>query len=171
MDFKELFQVGFSYSELVKALEAEDKELMDKYLENISQNLDENLRKEILKVKKDFKILIFAEGWCPDCQINLPPILYMTEINKKIEMKILKRDTNEKYLQPYLVSGKPKIPTILILDKNYNEIGHIIERPKLVKELLGSPKESDVIIAKRKYKKGDFLQEIIKDIIAIIKEN
>lgn len=169
MNFRELYGKGLDYKDFLKTLDIEDKEVMERYSKLLAETLDENLKEKIKNIDNDVKILVFAEGWCPDCQINMPPIFHITNINPNIKMKILKRDTNEKYLEPYFINGKPKIPTILLLDNTYREIDNIIERPRHVKELLGSQKESESIIAKRKYKKGEFLSEIIKDIIAIIK--
>ena len=65
-------------------------------------------------------------------------------------------------------SSKPKMPTFVFLDKDFQPIGVFIEQPKALEEINRRGKKAEILVAKRKYRKGEFSRETIREILDII---
>lgn len=166
MIFQQLFELGMSFE--VFAPNAQDAN-MEKLLEVYNGiELDEELITEIQSVDKPIHILAFAELWCPDCIINLPAIKKINDINSNIIFKILPREDNEEYMENYKIYGKPRIPTFIILNDKFEEIGAFIEYPKIVRDIVNNGNQVEIIVAKRKYRKGEYIKDTIREVINII---
>ncbi len=166
MDIAKLYDKGISFEEFMSL---DDGAYIDKILDiynNIQVN-DELLSK-IKSIHKKINVLVFAEIWCPDCVINIPALKKISDLNKAIEMKIVSREGNEEYLNEYKVDGKTKTPTFIFMDENFKVLGVFIEIPQFLREVVKKGSQIDIIVAKRKYTKGEFTEETIKDMVRII---
>lgn len=168
MTFHELFISGCTFQEFVN----KDMDInRDKTLEIYDQiQLDEELINTIKEISTGIKVLAFAEIWCPDCMINVPALQKIQDINPKVEIRLQPREGNEEILTPYKVGGKAKIPTFIVMDGNYKELGVFIETPKLIKDVVAKGNQVEIIVAKRKYRKGEYVINTIKEIIEIIQK-
>ena len=128
-----------------------------------------NIKQEIREIDRTVYALVFAEIWCPDCMINVPALQRMVEINSNIKMRIISREGNEVYMENYKINGKPKIPTFVFMNEAYEELGSFIEQPQVVSEVENKGTQVEIIVAKRKYRKGEYYIETIKQIMDIIK--
>ena len=93
---------------------------------------------------------------------EIPFLLKLSELNKNIEVKFLRREGNEELLEE--LSGERKVPTFLILNEKGNTVRKYIEFPIGVKEiLLNTDKEKvqDIIDNMRKGKYNNLIQEDI----------
>lgn len=167
MDLQQLFKKGITFEAFVP----EDQDVnMEKLLEIYNGiEIDEKLFNEIKSIDEPIYILAFAELWCSDCIINLPALKKINEINPDITFRILPKEDNEKYMGNYKIDAKPKIPTFVILDDKFEEIGVFIENPKILSNIVSSGNQVEVVVAKRKYQKGEYVNETIREIINIIK--
>lgn len=81
-------------------------------------------------------VLVLSEDWCPDCSDNLPILNYVAEQTGKVNLRIFSRDENKDIADQFLYNGEfSKIPTIIVLDQQFNVLGHVIERPDSVTAL------------------------------------
>jgi thiol-disulfide isomerase/thioredoxin len=81
-------------------------------------------------------VLVLSEDWCPDCTDNLPILNYVAEQTGKVNLRIFSRDENKDIADQFLYNGEfSKIPTIIVLDQQFNVLGHVIERPDSVTAL------------------------------------
>lgn len=166
MIFQQLFESGMSFE--VFAPNDQDANL-EKLLEIYdSIELDEEMISKIHSIDRPIYILAFAELWCPDCIINLPAIKKIHDLNPNITFKILPREGNESYMENYKINGKPKIPTFVILNNKFEELGTFIENPKILKDIVNKGNQVEIIVAKRKYRKGEYIKDTIEEIINII---
>lgn len=169
MIFQQLFELGMCFE--VFAPNSQDANI-EKLLKVYNEiDLDDELISKIESIDKPIYILAFAEAWCPDCIVNLPAIKKISDINPNITFRILPKENNEKYMENYKIGGKPKIPTFVILNDKFEEIGVFIESPRVVKDIVNKGNQVEIIVAKRKYNKGEFVKETIKEILNIIKRN
>jgi len=169
MIFQQLFELGMSFE--VFAPNNKDANI-EKLLEVYNGiELDEELINKIQSVDKPIYILAFVELWCPDCIINLPAIKKLNDTNSNITFRILPKEGNEKYMENYKIHGKPKIPTFIILNDKFEEVGSFIEHPKIVKDIVSKGNQVEVIVAKRKYHKGEYVKDTIKEVVNIILKN
>lgn len=158
MTLKELFEKGSSFDDFISKADENIRKMMKDRYENIV--LSEGAIQKI-KLHDAANILAFAENWCPDCQVSLPIAAKITSYNKNFKLSILKREGNEEHMKPYYIDGKAKIPTFVFMDKDFKEIGHWIERPMSVKELVKNG-EADW---RKDYLKGKYDNDIIDEIV------
>lgn len=166
MDIKKLYENGIAYEEFMSQDDGAYQEKILEIYNNIE--IDNTLLDKINSIHKEINVLVFAEIWCPDCVINLPALKKICDLNKAINMKVVAREGNEEYLDDYKVDGKAKIPTFIFMDADFKPLGTFIEIPQVIGEILAKGDQVDIIVTKRKYRKGEFTQETIKDIIKII---
>ncbi|SET72686.1 Thioredoxin [Natronincola peptidivorans] len=166
MTFRELFQLGSSFEAFLDMDQDINREKTLEIYKNIV--VEDTLEDRIKKIENPIHVLAFAEIWCPDCMINVPALQKMQDINPKLKISILPREENEMHMQSYKVGGKVKIPTFVILDDAFQEKGVFIETPKILKDIVGKGNQVEVIVAKRKYRKGEYINSTIEEIIEII---
>lgn len=166
MLLKDLFKTGRTFREFIEYAE----EVYRLKMENIASNLviDEEFKNKLKRINKKIYILAFAEAWCPDCQINLPGVAFISDLNPNIELRIVEREGNEKFMEKYKINGKPKIPTFVIMNERFNELGVFIELPTIIKEIISRGNEAETIVSKRKYKKGEYVKDTIYEMMKII---
>ncbi len=166
MLLKDLFHKAMTFREFLESIEEVYKDKMEKITKQVV--IDKELEEKIKSIDKETYILVFAEAWCPDCQINLPGVSFISSLNEKIHLKILSREGNEIFMEKYKVNGKPKIPTFIVMDEKFNEIGVFIEIPTIIKDIISRGNEAETIVSKRKYKKGEYVKDTISDVLKII---
>lgn len=158
MRMVESFNKGLSFDEFLNSSDEKDRNNTLEMYNNIK--LDEVLVEKIKNIDKKINILVCAEIWCPDCVINLPAVKKMKDLNNNINISIIERKGYEDEFE--------KIPTFIIYDKEFNELGRFIERPKNIKDIEKNGTQPEIIVAKRQYRKGEYITSTIKDIINII---
>jgi len=162
MTFKELFQVGQKFKEYIKIGSQDERNRSSKNYSKIDLPLD--LIDEIKEIQDKIYILVSGEMWCPDCQLNITIAKKLTEINDNIELSIITLGRGKRYLTPLLNLEEFKIPTMVILDKNFNQLGLFLERPKSIKKLEENTENESL------YFKGNFLIDAARELVFLIKK-
>lgn len=166
MDLQRLFEKGMSFE--VFAPDNHDVNV-EKILEIYNGiKIGKRLINRIKSVDKPTYILAFAELWCTDCIINLPALKKINDINPGIMFKILPKDFDDDYIEEYKASGKFKIPTFIILNDKFEEIGAFVENPRIFNDVISKGSQAEAVVAKRKYQKGEYVNETIEEIVNII---
>lgn len=163
MKFKEFFEVGQDFDSYIKLGSQDERDRIPKNYSRI--NLPIDLVEEIKEVKDRIYILASGEMWCPDCQLNITVAKKLTEINENIKLSIISLGRGQKYLASILDLEKFKIPTMVILDENFNQLGLFLERPKTM-EKLEKTDENELF-----YLKGNFLIDTARELVQLIKES
>jgi len=161
MTFKELFQVGQTFENYIEIATQGEKDRIPKNYSRIK--LPTDLIDEIEKIGDKIYILASGEMWCPDCQLNITVAKKLVEINDNIELSIISLGRGRRYLAPLLGIEEFKIPTMVVLDKNFNQIGIFLEEPKDLKKLDKNDEN------KLSYLKGYFLANTARELVEIIK--
>ena len=154
------FDLGITYNEYLSLADEEQRGIIDRLNEQ-SQLINKDLHK-VRNIKNKLNILVFGEPRCKDAATEIPFLLKVSELNKTIEVKFLRREGNEELLEE--LSGERKVPTFLILNEKGNTVRKYIEFPIGVKEiLLNTDKEKvqDIIDNMRKGKYNNLIQEDI----------
>ncbi|MBS4535035.1 thioredoxin family protein [Clostridium sp. D2Q-14] len=166
MNIKEIFNSGISFEEFVNNDADTYKEKTLEIYQNIE--FDEKLVDRVKGINKKINILACAEIWCPDCMINVPVLKKMKDYNDNIDIAIVLKEGNEEIFKKYGISGAIRIPTFIIYDEKFNELGSFVEYPKEIKNIVNSGNQPKIIVAKRKYRKGEYANETLKDILNVI---
>jgi selT/selW/selH-like putative selenoprotein len=82
-------------------------------------------------------VLVLAEDWCGDVIANLPILGRLATESGKLNVRVFLRDQNLDLMDLYLKEGKHRsIPVFVLFDQEFNELGHWIERPTRMTELV-----------------------------------
>lgn len=166
MKGRELFSSGMSFDEFVNTDTSTYKENTLQVYNSI--NFEDEYIEKIKSIDRTINILVCAEMWCPDCMINVPVLEKMKELNPNINISIVKKEGNENFFSKYAINGVIKIPTFVVFDENFNELGSFVEHPKKVTEVISKGNQPNIIVTMRKYRKGEYAQETLKDILELI---
>lgn len=166
MGVLELFSTGMSFDEFVNTDTSTYREKTIEILNSI--NFEEEHIKRIKSIDKAINILVCAEIWCPDCMINVPVLEKMRECNSNFNISIVKKEGNENFFNKYNPNGTVKIPTFVLYDEKFNELGSFVEHPKNITEIISKGNQPNIIVTMRKYRKGEYAKETLNDILEII---
>jgi Thioredoxin len=81
------------------------------------------------KINQPLKWIVITETWCGDSAQNLPVITKIAQLNDNIELKIVLRDSNLKFMDLHLTNGSRAIPKLIVYDENDNELFQWGPRP------------------------------------------
>lgn len=161
MEFRELFETGMSYGTFLSI--ASESEIAK--IREIGKNLvlsDEHI--EALKnVDKHVNILVSAESWCPYVRATLPVMYRISEINPKLRLGIITEGRGFMFLREKIGVEEDDyvIPTIALLDEDYNLINTYIGKPEKYREIGFRNVSSDFFAGKRA---DDIVEEILRKI-------
>ena len=165
MQLGKLFDQGMSFDEFIKT---EDDESYRKKGLEILESIDfaEEYIDKIKNIDEEINILIYGEIWCADCMINIPVIEKMREYNDNIRLSIFNKE--KKIESGMKLEERVKLPTFIVYDKDFNELGDFKEFPRKLKRVIDNGNESNTLVNIRKYRKGDYVEETLSDILDII---
>lgn len=164
MQISNLFENGMSFDQFIKTDEESYREKSLEVLESI--NFEEESIEKIKSIDEKINILICGEIWCADCMINIPVIEKMRTYNENINISIVSKDQIRE--SDIKIESHIKLPTFIVYDKDFNELGFFTEHPRKIKEIIESGNESNFLVTIRKYRKGEYTGETLKDILNII---
>lgn len=168
---EKLFLSGDDYEMMLQSIPPEHEREFRKYLDLLLSPKNERIRyfysKTFRQLRKGYRILVFAESFCPDCHINTAA-LNILSANPDIRIKFVSRDKNLPLMEDFKENGQIKIPVFVIMDEDFRVLGSVIERPERVKDLLLHDDSSES--KKQAYLAGEYLFDILEDILAIINQ-
>ncbi len=94
--------------------------------------------KAVSGLKDPVNVMVIAEDWCGDVISNLPVLGKLAEASDgKLNVRVFLRDQNLDLMDQYLKEGKFRsIPVFAFFDQDFNELGHMLERPASVTQLM-----------------------------------
>lgn len=95
--------------------------------------LNDDLKEVVNKINNDQIWLVITEGWCGDAAQILPFINKISELNEKVELKLVLRDQHPDVMDEFLTDGSRSIPKVVVLNKETLDVlGSWGPRPKAV---------------------------------------
>ncbi len=108
--------------------------LMDTY--DQSYQVSENL-KNVLAMAPSATWLVITEGWCGDAAFNIPMFAAIEKaMPEKVSLKLFLRDSNLDLIDANLTDGGRSIPKLIILNEDYEVLGHWGPRPAPLQMLM-----------------------------------
>lgn len=104
---------------------------------------------KISEYSRGLRILILAEDWCGDAANTVPVLAKLGAEIEGVEARIIRRDENLDVMDEYLTNGARSIPIAILLDEDYNEIGHWGPRPRELQQWVMENK--DIIPKEERY--------------------
>ena len=81
------------------------------------------------KINHTQKWIVITESWCGDSAQNLPVIAKLAQLNNRIDLKIVLRDSNLEFMDLHLTNGGRAIPKLIVFDEDDNELFQWGPRP------------------------------------------
>lgn len=158
---EELFEAGQDHKEYI--LNGRKEEIQNISINYQKIDFTQGILEKIENLDKTIHLLAIGEMFCPDCQINLTVAHRITELNEKVTLKVISRREAAEALEFLNIQHHElRIPTILVLDKDFKELGRFVERPEYVK--------SNNIIVKDKfsYYRGEYMNHTALELLDFI---
>ena len=118
------------------------------------------------------RILIITEDWCGDACNTVPVVAKLGAEVDAVNVRILKRDENPEVMDRYLTHGARSIPIVILLDADFNEIGHWGPRPSELQQWVMEnkdtiPKEERYPLVRRWYAK-DKGESTLREVLGML---
>lgn len=158
MEYKELFETGMSFDTFFSIASASEKEKI-KEIASVVKIKDEYVER-IKKIDKKYNFLLSAESWCPYVRATVPVLMKMIELNPNIKLSIITEGRGFKFLREKLGIPEEKyvVPTLAILDENFNFAARYIGRPSKYRNIGFENVSSE-------YFKGHRSDDIVEEIL------
>lgn len=163
MNLKELFETGYEFEQELYQSDLAYQEKTKEYRANME--ITQETIDKIKSIDKEINILGFSELWCPDCQINLTVMDYITKLNPKIKLKLQSREGHEEIIREHSDDERVKIPIFIYLDSNFEKFGSFIEFPSNVISVEVGDNQVEKIKTKKLYRKGNYMEQTIIDFL------
>lgn len=151
---------AFSFEQYMSSLSEHHKEVYKKT--SLSQNTKEKLK----GLSKKINMVVFTEGYCPDCTVTLPVVKRFQENNSNVNIYIMGIEANKEFLEENL--GEARIPTVMAFDADMNPLGVYVEFPKDLKEKIIEANMEEKKLLIEDYRAGKYNSLIEEDFIDII---
>jgi hypothetical protein len=122
---------------------------------------------EIKAISKKINVVVFSEGYCPDCVVTLPFIKRMENLNDNIKVYLFGMKGNKELLEQY--TGTARIPTVMTFTEEMEPKGAYIEVPKVIAEKMAklpSEKQKELVL---EYRQGMHNELVERELLEIIK--
>lgn len=131
----ERFNQGMTYEEYREQM-TRNRERFDQT--EAAVKLDSSDVQAFKALPQPINVLVIAEDWCGDVISNLPVLGKLAVASDgKLNVRVFLRDQNLDLIDQYLKEGKYRsIPVFVFFDNDFKELGHMIERPASVTEML-----------------------------------
>lgn len=130
---RERFNEGLTTDQFVDLMEANKQKFQDNIEANGELFTEED--KQFFR-ENPVSIAAIGEDWCTDVIHFLPVVARLEREVPEVELRIFQRDKTE-LINDYLNQGEYKsIPVFVFYDRDWNELGHFIERPAQVTEMM-----------------------------------
>ena len=123
---RDVFMRGKNFKEYVEGMAEIYKLLFKAAYDEYKVNKNVVKRIEKLLNGKTLNILVLAAEWCPDSRRNVPALARIADHISLIHLSIHEVNKGDELSTKF---GLVKIPTIIIYDENWVELGRIIENP------------------------------------------
>ena len=148
-------------------LDSENEEIKARALKRWDTMVMTTEQMKDIKSLDEHLLIAFMELTCPDAMVLLPYLAKIEELNPKLHVRVLKRSGHEDEMVKELGHPDPRVPTVLIYDKDGRRVGKMEEYPLcFLKRLKGLDAEDTEELVKR-YRRGYYNTEIIKGLIAL----
>jgi hypothetical protein len=87
-----------------------------------------------IPANSNIKLLVLAEDWCGDASNTIPVLAKLTDQASGVELRIIRRDEHPEVMDQYLTNGTRSIPIVILLDRDFRELGHWGPRPRVLQE-------------------------------------
>lgn len=117
-------------------------------------------------------LLVLAEDWCGDGANSVPYLAKLADQSRSQEVRVLRRDEHPKVMDQYLTDGARSIPVVIVLDREFHELGHWGPRPEAlqswVREAVKSGQKTKLYPHIRRWYATDKGQSTLREVLELL---
>ncbi len=117
-------------------------------------------------------LMVINEDWCWDAANTVPALAKLAAEAGTFEIRIISRDQHPDVMDRYLTDGTRSIPIVVVLDAEFNELGHWGPRPSELqawaKANRGKMEKKDFYAAMRRWHVKDGGESTMREVLAIL---
>ena len=118
------------------------------------------------------RLLVINADWCLDSATTVPILARLAERVPGVVLRVLDREQYPEVMDRYLTEGTRSIPLVILLDRDFTELGHWGPRPAVLQawvraNLRAMPKE-DRLREQRRWYARDRGESVLREILAVI---
>lgn len=132
-----------------------------------SIKLSKEGEKAVKSIDKNVNVVVFSEGYCPDCVVTLPYVKKMQELNSNIKVFYYGMQGNKELLEAY--TGTARIPTVMTFTEEMEPKGAYVEVPQSLSEKIAKLPIDNQKELINEYRQGKYNDLIEKELLEIIK--
>lgn len=160
INFRALFAESADYERFTGTGAAKDVEAL-RHFEKLAHDIREaELFTRLRSLQKEYRILVVAEMWCPDCHRNLPAIDLVTRQAPAISLGVITREQAGQAFLAWISQDKIRIPFAVVLNSEYAPAGQFIERPQGAADEEGNLTDG--------YREGRMLTDTVREMATIL---
>ena len=123
-------------------------------------------------LEDDLRLLVINGDWCIDSATTVPILARLAERVPGLSLRVLERDEYPQVMDRYLTEGTRSIPLVILLDRDFNELGHWGPRPEELQawvraNLETMPKEERLREQRRWYAR-DRGESVLREILGVV---
>lgn len=131
LDLKKTWNSALPYAEFVAGAE-ENRSLWEGVYRMAP--IPETILKLACDRGKKIKLLAIVEDWCGDASNTVPVLAKLGDTASCLEMRVLERDEHPEVMDQYLTNGARSIPIVIVLNEEFEELGHWGPRPAALQQ-------------------------------------
>ncbi len=119
------------------------------------------------------KLLVIAEDWCGDASNTVPVLARWADETPGLDLRIIRRDEYPAVMDRYLTGGSRSIPIVIVLDEDFEELGHWGPRPAALQAWVmahrGTIPKSELYPQVRRWYARDRGETTIREVLAVMR--
>lgn len=168
MDFAALWDVALPYDRFITESQDKHKGLWTGVY-GLARIPD--WARDVVAEAPELRLLVLTEDWCGDAANTIPILAKLVDESPRLELRVLRRDEHPAVMDRYLTGTARSIPIVIVLDRDFNELGHWGPRPAALQAFVMAnrptvPKD-ELYPQVRKWYARDRGEQTLRELLAI----
>jgi hypothetical protein len=166
---QEIYEQGVTFQDFLEQATRRKNLWTEHYVQGA---VPEDILERARAVDGTWRILAIAEDWCSDSVNTIPFLALLADAAPALELRVVDSEVGEAIMELHLTpDGRPATPTVLVLDRTYEEVGCWVERPSSLQAWALENRErlgDDFMPQKMAWYKEDAGRSTMEEVLAVI---
>ncbi len=133
LSYRELFLIGIDFQSYLALGSKAEIDAVNQVDSLLDARLFKTTLARLKRINDVIHVLVAGEVWCPDCQLNITVLNYLSSLQPKFRFSIISKECAEaNLLLKSFGLQHVKMPLFMILNSKFKLVELFIERPKIL---------------------------------------
>lgn len=142
IDYQAFWEAGARWDEYLNHSVKENAELWQGIYR--TARVPPEILEQLHTLGDPWRLLVLSEDWCGDASNTVPVVARLAEAAPGVSMRVLQRDQVPLLMDRYLTDGSRSIPIVILLDSDWEAVGHWGPRPAELQRWVSAEKREGV---------------------------